>query len=246
MSLSTSIIPGVPTPSFPIPAAANEQGPVAFRVIRRDGSVSAFDPTKIAVAMTKAFLAVEGRSAAASSRVHETVEHLTSEVVAALTRRGDGDRIVHIEDVQDQVELALMRSEHPKVARAYVLYREEHARIRQAQAVVATPTVPAVNVRHADGVLRPLDEARLWLVVEEAAAGLDGVSADAILAETRRNLYDGLTLAELADAPVMAARTMIETELRAGLRPAAARQAAHRGFVLRPRRPAHRDAGGDD
>ncbi|KQQ91025.1 ribonucleoside-diphosphate reductase subunit alpha [Aureimonas sp. Leaf324] len=212
----------LPTPAalphpFPAAHAANDASApsdtATARVIRRNGSVSPFDASKIAVAMTKAFLAVEGRQAAASTRVHDVVRSLADEVVAALARRSGGDRLLHIEDIQDQVELALMRSEHPKVARAYVLYREEHARARASQAAASeTPAMPTLSVRQADGSLAPLDEARLDRVVAEASDGLDGVSPDAILAETRRNLYDGLTLAELAEAPVMAARTLIETE----------------------------------
>ena len=104
-----------------------------MQVIRRNGTVSKFDASKISVAMTKAFLAVEGHTAAASRRVHEVVEQLTAEVVGALSRRMSEGRTFHIEDVQDQVELALMRSEHHKVARAYVLYREERTRQRAGQ-----------------------------------------------------------------------------------------------------------------
>ncbi|WP_185983022.1 ribonucleoside-diphosphate reductase subunit alpha [Aureimonas mangrovi] len=212
MSLHSSSV----TAPQPVPGANPVEANVApapgTRVIRRNGQVSAFDPAKISVAMTKAFLAVEGRTAAASSRVHESVRALTEEVVASLNRRSGGDRLLHIEDIQDQVELALMRSEHHKVARAYVLYREEHARARQAEVAASSSGEPVLNVRRADGTTAPLDEARLAAVVAEAAEGLDGVSAEAILAETRRNLYDGISPAELGEAPVMAARTLIETE----------------------------------
>src|SRR5690606_4120268 len=104
-----------------------------YRVIRRNGGVTSFDAGKISVALTKAFLAVEGSSAAGSRRVHDGVEELTAQVVSALTRRVGEGRLFHIEDVQDQVELALMRGEHHKVARAYVLYREERARERAAE-----------------------------------------------------------------------------------------------------------------
>jgi len=109
--------------------AANAVRPAepAFQVIRRNGSVTPFDQAKIAVALTKAFLAVEGSGAAASRRVHEIVEELTGQIFIALTRRADAGRTFHIEEIQDQVELALMRGEHHKVARAYVLYREERA-----------------------------------------------------------------------------------------------------------------------
>jgi len=119
----------------------------AMQVIRRNnGTVSKFDPSKISIAMTKAFLAVEGHTAAASRRVHEVVEQLTQDVTTALTRRLSEGRTFHIEDVQDQVELALMRSEHHKVARAYVLYREERARER-AEKIVAQKA-PAEPVLH--------------------------------------------------------------------------------------------------
>jgi ribonucleoside-diphosphate reductase alpha chain len=206
--------PVAPANGNPAPKSAKAVAP-AFHVIRRNGSLSDFDAAKISVALTKAFLAVEGNSAAASRRVHEIVSDLTGQIVAALTRRAAGaDRVLHIEDVQDQVELALMRGEHHKVARAYVLYREERARARRAAeaTVPAAPVAPALQVRGADGVLRPLDETRLKLVIDEACAGLADVDASAILAETRRNLYDGIAPNELSLAPVMAARTLVERE----------------------------------
>jgi ribonucleoside-diphosphate reductase alpha chain len=205
--------PVVPANGSHAPKSPKATAP-AFHVLRRNGSLSDFDAAKISVALTKAFLAVEGNSAAASRRVHEIVSDLTDQIVAALTRRAGADRVLHIEDVQDQVELALMRGEHHKVARAYVLYREERARARRAvEATVPTaPVAPTLQVRGADGVLRPLDETRLKLVIDEACAGLADVDASAILAETRRNLYDGIAPNELALAPVMAARTLVERE----------------------------------
>src|SRR6185295_14033678 len=186
-----------------------------MQVIRRNGTVSKFDASKISVAMTKAFLAVEGHGAAASRRVHEIVEQLTAEVVGALSRRMSEGRTFHIEDVQDQVELALMRSEHHKVARAYVLYREERTRQRVGEeaAKVAQPSGgPSLRVTLANGVQVPLDTARLTLIIEEACAGLEGIGAAAVLAETQRNLYDGIGEGELALASVMAARTLVEQE----------------------------------
>ncbi|WP_296747036.1 ATP cone domain-containing protein, partial [Mesorhizobium sp.] len=184
-----------------------------YRVIRRNGSVTPFDPTKITVALTKAFLAVEGSTAAGSRRVHDVVEELTAQVIAALTRRADAGRTFHIEEVQDQVELALMRGEHHRIARAYVLYREERARERAAEkAAAAAPARPTLQVKGDDGALAPLDEARLARIVEEACEGLDAVSAAPILAEARRNLYDGITLDELSLAPILASRTLVEQE----------------------------------
>jgi len=194
---------------FDRPAATGQPEAGQHRVIRRNGAVTPFDADKIRAALTKAFLAVEGQDAAASRRIHDMVDALTAEIVAALFRRADG-RAFQIEDVQDQAELALMRGGHHKVARAYVLYREERARERAT--VASTPTPPLLNVRSGDGRLKPLDEARLVRLVEESAAGLEGVFADAILSETHRNLYDGISADELAQAPILAARAMVERE----------------------------------
>ncbi|AWM86376.1 ribonucleoside-diphosphate reductase subunit alpha [Microvirga sp. 17 mud 1-3] len=204
MSLSTH-----PMPAH-LPASAPPFTAPEYRLIRRDGSVTPFDQNKIAVALTKAFLAVEGSSAAASRRIHETVAELTDRVVTALLRRADSGRTFHIEEVQDQVELALMRAEHQKVARAYVLYREERARERQ-RAQAPSPA-PRLTIRQPDGSTAPLDLDALKRAIEAACAGLEGVSAEPIFQETLRNLYDGITSEEFALAQIMAARTLIEQE----------------------------------
>ena len=184
-----------------------------YRVIRRNGKTTGFDAAKIQVAMTKAFLAVEGGNAAASRRIHETVEQLTAQVVRALTRSRPEGGTFHIEDIQDQVELALMRAGEHKVARAYVLYREERARARAEQAARgAAPTQPTLQVVDAEGRTRPLDEARLRRIVAEACEGIEDVTPDPILDEARRNLYDGMPQGEVGLALTMAARTLIDRE----------------------------------
>ncbi|SMF95291.1 ribonucleoside-diphosphate reductase alpha chain [Methylomagnum ishizawai] len=186
--------------------------PGALRVIRRNGKVTQFDAGKIGVAITKAFLAVEGGSAAASRRIHEVVEDLTAQVAAALSRRHPSGGTLHIEDIQDQVELALMRGEHHKVARAYVLYREEHARLRAEQSNAQPPAEDALRVTLADGSQKPLDGVRLGRIVDEACRGLADVDGAWILEETRRNLFDGVPEKDVAAALLMAARTRIEQE----------------------------------
>ncbi|WP_020573786.1 ribonucleoside-diphosphate reductase subunit alpha [Actinopolymorpha alba] len=204
-----SATPVDPTPTEPdVPSVTDRQ------VVRRDGTTSPFAPSKISVALSKAFLAVEGREASDSSRVHETVAELTRQVVASLTRHPDLGRVFHIEDIQDQAELALMRSGHHRVARAYVLYREEHtrARLERDQTTAAEHADSTVRVKGADGELRPLDTARLTRLVEESCEELDAVSPVSVLAELHRNLYDGITLSELEIALVMAARTFVETD----------------------------------
>jgi ribonucleoside-diphosphate reductase alpha chain len=214
--MSSSLSIAAPATLRPVAGLhAGEVGGVsapAFRVIRRNGASSPFDPIKITVAVTKAFLAVEGQAATGSRRVHEAVDEVTEGVVSALTRRADAERALHIEDIQDQVELALMRAGHHKVARAYVLYREERAKARREAAESVSPAVPALGIRGADGVARPLDERRLAALLGEAAGGLEGVSTQAIDAEMRRNLYDGMSADELSLAAIMAARTLVERE----------------------------------
>jgi ribonucleoside-diphosphate reductase alpha chain len=173
-----------------------------MQVIRRNGTVSRFDAGKISVAMTKAFLAVEGHTAAASRRVHEIVEQLTDDVVSALSRRASEGRTFHIEDV------------HHKVARAYVLYREERTRQREQEAAKSpvAPGEPVIHVTLQNGARTRLDSTRLALIIGEACAGLDGVDAAPVAAETYRNIYDGISQDELALASVMAARTLVEQE----------------------------------
>ncbi|GAB4366830.1 MAG: ribonucleoside-diphosphate reductase subunit alpha [Methylohalobius crimeensis] len=185
--------------------------PGELKVIRRNGKLTGFDPSKIRLAITKAFLAMEGGQAAASRRIHDSVAELTEQVVRALMRRQPDGGTIHIEDIQDQVELALMRGGYQKVARAYVLYREERARLRAKKDKKAKVSSPAeLHVTDAAGNRKPLDEARMRAVVEESCRGLEDVDGDWILAEARRNLYDGVPENEVVDTLVMAARLRIE------------------------------------
>ncbi|PXY29099.1 ribonucleoside-diphosphate reductase subunit alpha [Prauserella coralliicola] len=186
------------------------EAPPGVRVVRRDGSVSPFDAGKISVALTKAFLAVEGDDAAASSRIHHVVAELTGQVEASLLRHTGAETALHIEHIQDIVELALMRGGHHRVARAYVLYREKRAKAREQR--VPRRDEGGLTVRAADGTASPLDWQRVTELVEESVAGLEGTAAQPVLAETRRNLYDGISAEELALALIMAARTLVEHE----------------------------------
>jgi ribonucleoside-diphosphate reductase alpha chain len=195
--------PAVPPPAFD-----------QYRVIRRNGAVVGFEPGKISVAMTKAFLAVSGGQGAASARIRELVAHLSDAVVQALLRRQPQGGTFHIEDVQDQVELALMRSGEHDVARAYVLYREKRAQVRAQEAAqrrVATPQ-PVLHVLEA-GERRVLDMERLSELVGCACDGLgDAPSPQLILQETLKNLYDGVPMDEVYKSAVLSARALIEKD----------------------------------
>jgi ribonucleoside-diphosphate reductase alpha chain len=183
-----------------------------YKVIRRNGAVVAFEPSKIALAMTKAFIAVRGGQGAASAAVREQVERLTGNVVAALLRRQPAGGTFHIEDIQDQVELSLMRDGAHDVARAYVLYREKRAQERAARLKEQAPAAPQLAMIE-NGNRVPLDLARIRALVESACAGLTAyTSPDAILAETVKNLYDGVPLDDVYKSAILAARALIEKD----------------------------------
>ena len=215
--------PHATTPAFDTPTApfrTDAGQPVTsashtlshYQIMRRNGAVVSFEPSKIAVAMMKAFLAVHGTQGAASASVREVVDGLTQAVVRALMRSRPGGGTFHIEDVQDQVELGLMRSGHHEVARAYVLYRERRAQERAQQKAEATPVAPVLHVLE-KGERVALDQQALEALFAQACANLDAdVRPEPILAETLRNLYDGVPVDEVYKAAILAARTLIEKE----------------------------------
>jgi len=183
-----------------------------YQIIRRNGAVVPFEPNKIAVAMMKAFLAVHGTQGAASSSVREMVDVLTQSVIRALMRSRPGGGTFHIEDVQDHVELGLMRGGHHEVARAYVLYREKRTQERAKSAAAAAPELPQLHAID-NGERVVLDLGRLKSLITAACAGLGAdVRPDPIFSETLRNLYDGVPMDEVYKASVLAARTLIEKD----------------------------------
>ncbi|MDQ2847365.1 MAG: ribonucleoside-diphosphate reductase subunit alpha [Actinomycetota bacterium] len=205
-----SATPAPPEAAADVPAAA----PTGLSILRRDGDIVAFDPSRIAIAITKAFLAVEGESTHHSARLRAQVRELTDSIVATLDGRfGGSGRPVDLEAIQDQVELALMRADQAAVARAYILYREQHRQAREAGGGSRPAiTVGSLSVTQPDGTRQPLDTARLTTVIAEACDGLADVDSQAVIAGTLANTYDGITVAELELATVMAARALVERE----------------------------------
>lgn len=205
---------GVPSNAGTTPSSMSTATTIAdYKIIRRNGAVVGFEPSKISIAVTKAFLAVNGGQGAASARVRELVEQLTSNVVSALVRRQPAGGTFHIEDIQDQVELSLMRSGEHDVARAYVLYRakrtEERAQQQPAKAEIDHPEIHIL----ADGQRVLLDHDKLKKMITAACIGLEShVDADAILHETLRNLYDGVPVEELYKSAILAARALMEKD----------------------------------
>ena len=185
--------------------------PGQMRVIKRNGSVVSYDAEKIAIAITKAFLAVEGGAAAASTRIHNEVNELANSITITFSRRMPSGGTLHIEEIQDQVELELMRSGEQKVARAYVLYREERRKERK-EGAAESGEQQNVNVLLDSGEDGTVDMARLEVMVGEACEGLEDVAKEEIMEQASKNLYDGVSLEDVKASLVMTARTLVEKE----------------------------------
>ncbi|MDQ0015823.1 ribonucleoside-diphosphate reductase alpha chain [Variovorax boronicumulans] len=205
-------VPSTPPQQRDTAGSPTGQNLAHYQIIRRNGAVVPFEPNKIAIAMMKAFLAVHGTQGAASASVRETVDVLTQGVIRAMVRSRPGGGTFHIEDVQDQVELGLMRGGHHEIARAYVLYRERRTQERSKQVEQEAPATPTLHVLD-NGERVALDLNQLKGLIESACENLgDSITAAPIVAETMRNLYDGVPLDEVYKASILAARTLIEKD----------------------------------
>lgn len=200
----------------PLSPSVTATAPGQLKVIKRNGTVVPYTDDKISVAITKAFLAVEGGTAAASPRIRELVKVLTEQITSIFKRRLPSGGTLHIEDVQDQVELALMRSGEHKTARSYVLYRDERARARAAargaNEVVVPEVESSINVVQSDGSTAPLDVGRIKTIIHEACESLSDVDAERIFAESLNNMYDGISATDVATSILITARTLVEEE----------------------------------
>lgn len=189
----------------------NANAPGLLKTIKRNGKVVNYDDTKIKVAITKAFIADEGGTAPTSDRIYKQIEELTRQITQVFKRRLPSGGAIHIEDVQDQVELALMRGGHYKVARAYVLYREEHRKARQRQ-VEQPANEKELLITMPNGELAPLDMARVTTIVAESCRDLEHVSAEPVIKDALRNLYNQAKFEDVHKALIMSARTLVEKE----------------------------------
>lgn len=190
----------------------NANMPGLLKTIKRNGKVVRYDEDKVKVAITKAFIAVEGGNAATSNRIHDQINGLTQDITQAFKRRLPSGGTIHIEDIQDQVELALMRNSQHKVAVAYVLYREERRRARDADIKKEATDSKTLLITMPDGSLQALDTDRVNTIVTEACRALDNVDAAPVIKDAMRNLYNLAKLDDVHKSLIMAARALVETE----------------------------------
>lgn len=210
MSIMLEAEPDTSIPVNQFEPQANAPG--ILRTIKRNGKVVSYDENKIVVALTKAFIAIEGPNAVASNRIREQIEALTQQVTHAFKRRLPTGGSVYIEDIQDQVELALMRSGHNKVARAYVLYRDERRKARELSIQKPSKDSHINYITLPNGTIQPLDMERVNIIVNEACRDLTQVKSEPIIKDALRNLYQQASLADVHKVLIMAARALIETE----------------------------------
>ncbi len=176
-----------------------------FYVIRRNGERVAFDPHRIIIAVDRAFMASEGGHGQVARRIHDFAQKIALAVIDDLKPKMQRHGAVHIEEIQDQVETELMRTGRQKVARLYVLYREQQSKQR------ATNPTP-VRVTCADGSVQFLDQARLYTVVHEACEGLADVSFATVLAENEKAMFDRIHIDDVSRSLVMCSSHLIEKE----------------------------------
>lgn len=180
-----------------------------MKVMKRNKAISSFDENKIRVAISKAFLAIEGQAASNSNRIHETVDMLTTRVARHFFKHYKPEQAIDIEQIQDRVELELMRHEFHQVARSYVLYREQHRTMREQNKFHKEVNI---RVTMPNGNQRPLDVNMLFAVVSSACKGLENVDPKIVTEESLKNLFDGVSLQEVDQAIIITARALIEQE----------------------------------
>jgi len=207
----SELLDAVTTPSYTSQLELTTNAPGLLKTIKRNGKVVSYDDNKIKVAITKAFIAEEGAGAAASERIHQQIDDICKQVTQAFKRRFPTGGTLHIEDIQDQVELAMMRSAHYKVARAYVLYREEHRKAR-AENIVQPSADGSLNITMPNGEIKPLDMKRVETIVAEACRNLEHVEAEPVIKDALRNLYNQAKLDDVHKALIMSARALVEKE----------------------------------
>ena len=199
--------------SKPITSSSMSPVPGRYRVMRRNGTVTSFDLNKIIVAMTKAFLSVEGDSAAASTRIHNEVQMLSERVDSTVKRRFPEGGVIHIEDIQDQVELAIMRAGYQDVARAYVLYREERSRERRENTITDKDDLPITkNALLSDGSSVPIDAKKLKVMIDECCSNIKDISKSLVFETIDKNIYDGIKKEDLASSILISVRPLIEKD----------------------------------
>ncbi len=184
-----------------------------FSTIKRDGRVVSFKPEKIVAAVAKALAAhSNGRLTGALLR---QAQEVATEIVTEIHRQWPQGKAIHIEEIQDLVEKALMKFNMHDVAKRYILYREDRAKARQdklGDLGITLEWVKKITVKKNDGTERPFNIDEFRFTIDTCCQGLENVSTNKILFEAVKNYYNGISEEKMAIANIMAAKSFLEVE----------------------------------
>jgi len=192
------------------------RAPHEWTVRKRDGRNVPFEINLIQNAISNAFRAelnlADGQPLEEEvQRDVVSVMQSVTEDVAPLASQNSG---IDVERIQDLVEMELMARGHYRVARRYIIYRAEHAKMRAIRGDVPLVEAPAqVHVLLEDGTRVPFDSHRVLKRLAEAGRGLEEVvDIDELSEEVLRSVFDGISIREIYRAQILAARSRIERD----------------------------------
>ncbi|MBH56602.1 MAG: ribonucleoside-diphosphate reductase subunit alpha [Planctomycetaceae bacterium] len=189
-----------------------------WNVRKRDGRVVPFESSLVARAISNAFRAElnladsQPLEEATLEEIARMTENIVSEM-SPLASTGDG---IEVEKVQDLVEMELMRRGHYRIARRYIVYRSEHAKVRALRAPeseIQTEEASRINVTLEDGSRVAFDQNRVRRRLGMACQGLEEIcNADDLLEEVMRQVFDGISSTEIYRSMILASRSRIERD----------------------------------
>ena len=189
-----------------------------WNVRKRDGRVVPFESSLVARAISNAFRAElnladsQPLEEATLEEIARMTENIVSEM-SPLASAGDG---IEVEKVQDLVEMELMRRGHYRIARRYIVYRSEHAKVRALRAPeseIQTEEASRINVTLEDGSRVAFDQNRVRRRLGMACQGLEEIcNADDLLEEVMRQVFDGISSTEIYRSMILASRSRIERD----------------------------------
>ena len=185
-------------------------------VQKRDGRSVSFEPVLIHSAITNAFRAELNlaESQALEEDVLQEIALLTATVEEDLCKDVGAQGNVDVERIQDLVEMSLMSRQHFRVARRYIVYRAEHAKIRAIRGELPVgETNATIHVVLRDGTRVPFDESRVAARLAEACEGLEDTDPNDLLQEVLRSVFDGISVDEIYRVQVLVARSRIERDI---------------------------------
>ena len=181
-------------------------------VKKRCGDIAEFNEEKILTAIKKAFIANDPNRAQHSEQLQHQLQHYTQHVLQMVESRRNDSQIIEIEQIQDYVEITLMREGEHQVARSYVLYRaqrNEERKQQQENTDIQENTAYYVHIDNNQSIELTLE----WIttIVKQACSQCNNVDPLPIVHEAKRNLFDGISIENVFKAIILSSRTLIET-----------------------------------